>query len=434
MGNTLRVAINAQCLPNQGAGGIETALIALTALGSLDDGDEEYVFIGPWEEPDWLRPFLGERSQIVRGPVRPPDPPEWALSPFEPLKRALGPLRPLARRTRQILTGSGSGRNGEELPFPVSDGFYESLGCDVIHFPFQSFVRCELPSIFNPHDLLHLHYPEFFAQSEINWRERMYPAACHRAHTVAVASQFVKNDVVERYQIPAGKIQVVPWSPPPLRQSIPSDYIPFSSVREKYKLNDQPFALYPAMTWEHKNHLRLLDALALLRDRNGLVINVLCTGQKNEFWTRIERRLYELKLEAQVKFPGEVLREELEVIYREARFVVVPTLFEAASYPLFEAWQHNVPVACSTVTSLPEQAGDAALLFDPHSVSDIADALSQMATDTNLLERLRQAGSRRVADFTKERTARTYRAVYRRASGRPLSEEDGSLLNAIARG
>jgi glycosyltransferase involved in cell wall biosynthesis len=111
-----------------------------------------------------------------------------------------------------------------------------------------------------------------------------------------------------------------------------------------------------------------------------------------------------------------------------AQFVVIPTLFEAASGPLYEAWYDGAPVACSNVTSLPEQASDAALLFDPRSTESIAAAVAEMATNGKLRETLRERGERRLKDFSWERTAKAYRAVYRRAAGQPLEEEDRWLL------
>jgi glycosyltransferase involved in cell wall biosynthesis len=182
------------------------------------------------------------------------------------------------------------------------------------------------------------------------------------------------------------------------------------------------------MTWEHKNHLRLLEALALLRDREGLEVSFVCTGFKTDFWPHVERRLKELGLEGQVRFPGLVSQEELRALYCAAQFVFVPTLFEAASAPVFEAWQMCAPVACSSVTSLPEQTAGAALLFEPFSVEEIARALARMATDGGLRDDLRRLGRRRLGDFSIERTARAYRAVYRRAAGRPLNSEDRHLL------
>jgi glycosyltransferase involved in cell wall biosynthesis len=158
-------------------------------------------------------------------------------------------------------------------------------------------------------------------------------------------------------------------------------------------------------------------------------VHLICTGNKTNFWPRIEEVLQALRLQDQVKFLGIIPVEHLRAVYRLAEFVVVPTLFEAASGPLFEAWQEMTPVACSRVTTLPEQASDAALLFDPLSVEAIADATARLASNVALREDLKQRGARRLRDFSWERTAKAYRAVYRRAARRTLNEEDAELLN-----
>ena len=93
-----------------------------------------------------------------------------------------------------------------------------------------------------------------------------------------------------------------------------------------------------------------------------------------------------------------------------------------------EAWSEGTPVTCSAVTSIPEQAGDAALLFDPTSVDAIAEAVEKLATDQPLQERLVKLGFERLKQFDWKMTAKAYRAVYRRAAGHPLTEEDHWIL------
>jgi glycosyltransferase involved in cell wall biosynthesis len=420
----LRIAINAQIPLGSGTGGIETVLRVLTSLNRLD-GDEEYVFIGHWSDADWLKPLLSERQMMVRAPR----PEQSGTTRTENLKRLLGPLRPLARVVKHFVAPPDALLpEAQQISVPISDGFYENLNCDIVHFPYQDYVYCRVPTIYNPHDLQHLHYPEFFAPEEIQRRETIYPAACRAARTVVVASQFVKQDLMQRYGTEADKIQVIPWSPPETALNEFKEK-EVGSLLEKYECPPRPFALYPAMTWEHKNHIRLLEAVALLREREGLMINVVCTGHKNSFYPQIEKRLFELKLESQIKFTGIVANDELSLFYRLAQFVIIPTLFEAASAPLFEAWQHNVAVACSSVTSLPEQAKDAALFFNPFSDEEIADAVKTMASDEILRSRLRSLGFKRLQNFDMEQTLKAYRAVYRRAAGIILSEEDKHLLN-----
>lgn len=427
----LRVAINAQLMPDGPSGGTVTVLRALAALAELN-GEEEYVFVGPYEDPEWLRPLLPPRQQIVRGPKTMS--PEWKIDSLETFKRRIGPLRPMAREVRRLLTVATSlavsteSDSARRFASVSSPSFFQSLGCDVVHFPFQAFESCGVPSIFNPHDLQHLHLPEFFTPKEISDRERVYPAACRAAHTVVVASQFVKRDVVERYGIESERVQVIPWAPPPLPKLSAELGDCLRALRQKHGLGDGSFALYPAMTWEHKNHLRLLEAIALLRERKSFDLRFVCTGFKTDFWPTIEQKLNELDLNEVVKFTGLIPIDDLNALYPAAQFVFVPTLFEAASAPVFEAWQHSVPVACSRVTALPEQVADAALLFDPFSVDEIAASLERLTVDCNLRDDLRERGTRRLKDFSLERTAKAYRAVYRRAAGQSLAEEDLCLL------
>ncbi|HET7928778.1 MAG TPA: glycosyltransferase, partial [Actinomycetota bacterium] len=129
---------------------------------------------------------------------------------------------------------------------------------------------------------------------------------------------------------------------------------------------------------------------------------------------------------------GYVSPLELQCLYRLARFLVFPTLFEGGGMPVFEAFAAGVPVAASDVTCIPRQAGDAALLFNPREPAGIADAMIRLWADGALRAELVRRGRERVARFTWDRTARTYRALYRELTGRPLTTADRDLLDAPA--
>lgn len=420
----LNVAIAAHAGP-RGTSGIARFISSLIhGLGKLEDGTEQYhIVVRSQEHYAWLKPLLGPNQDIVVEPQSAKGGQERHRTPIDFLKSTLGPLLPASRRLQRLINLP---RYWPEVP--LSDGFYEALGCDVLHIPNQPFFLCAIPTVYNPHDLQHLHYPQFFTPDIIAWRETVFPAGCHFAHTVVVGSQWVKDDVVRRYRTDPDKIQVIFEAPTTESQPDPPDSI-LAAVRVKYQI-DQPFALYPASTWQHKNHIRLLETLALLRDTRGLVVPLVCTGaRRKDFWPRIQRCVQELKLTPQVKFLDHVPDDDLKALYRLAQFLILPTLLEAISLPIFEAWLSGLPVACSNVTALPEQVRDAALMFDPTSSESITDAVSRMATDSALRRDLRRRGTRRVRDFTWERTAKAYRAVYRRAAGFPLTEEDRWLLS-----
>lgn len=428
MPETLKVLIDAQVPPGGHWGGVEQFIIGLVyALGQLNDGPEEYIVINPWQDPNWLKPYLGPNQRIVLGqqPQLQPNHRESAKCLLGPLR---GPARALWRGARRLALGLLQ----PSLPKPSLplirelDGCYQSLGVDVVHFPYQKFKLCNVPIIFNPHDLQHLHYPEFFTQNEISRRETIYPAGCRYARAIAAESKWVKDDIIQQYDVDPQKIQVIPrGAPTELYQPITTQSL--MDVRQKLRLA-QPFALYPAQTWAHKNHIRLLEAIKLLKERHGLSINLVCTGRKNEFWPSIDKRIHELSLNDQVHFLGFVSPQELQALYYLAQFVVFPSLFEGGGFPVLEAFREGTPVTCSAVTSLPEYVGDAALLFDPASVESIAEAVRRMTMDVELRAELHQRGTTRILLFTWERTAKMYRALYRKVTGRRLSDEERSLL------
>jgi glycosyltransferase involved in cell wall biosynthesis len=401
----LKVAIDACIDPG---GGVSMFIMGLVhALGQLDDSPEKYIIIVESEEQfNWLKPFIGPNQQLIKKRRMSK---RWAT-----LERAFSPLLPITQNILNIL----SGRPLQSHEVPISGGFYESLGCDVIHFPHQRFTLCALPTVYNPQDLQHLHYPQFFPPYEIAWRETIYPAGCHFAHTVVAASQWVKEDLIQQYQLNPDKVQVIPWAPPTQAYPEPSqEYM--TMVKEKYQL-ELPFAFYPASTAPHKNHILLLEALAYLRDKCGLDIRLVCTGSLNDYFLlHIKKRVAELKLWNQVKFLGWVPEEDLRAIYRLSQFLVMPTLFEGFGFPIFEAWLEGTPVACSNVTSLPDQVKDAAVIFNPNQVGSIADALAKVATNVELQHELQKRGYQRLTDFDWERAAKAFRAVYRRAASPP---------------
>jgi glycosyltransferase involved in cell wall biosynthesis len=415
----LRVAIDARILPGL-VGGVAQAVMGLIhALGQLNDGSESYILVvDSQEQLDWLKPFAGRNQRIE---VKPRSRKERLHTLAA---RALTHF-PSAKEFAQNLARLGSGRVHE---VPASGGFYEGLGCHVVHFPHQRFIRCGLPTIYNPHDLQHLHFPQFFPPSDFDGRETVYRGGCEFADTVVVASRWVKDDLIRQYGVNPGKVQVIPWGPPTQAYPEPSQQHT-SVVKRKYSL-EQPFALYPAVTWPHKNHIRLLEAIAHLREGRNLIVRLVCTGSLYEpEWVRIRKRLGELELEHQVKFLGFVPDVDLRAIYRLSQFLVMPTLFESDSFPIYEAWLEGVPVICSNVTSLPDQVTDAALLFNPNDSESIENTISKVATDPETRQELRRRGYRRLKDFDWERTAKAYRAVYRRVAGHPLSDEDRQLLS-----
>jgi glycosyltransferase involved in cell wall biosynthesis len=186
------------------------------------------------------------------------------------------------------------------------------------------------------------------------------------------------------------------------------------------------FLFYPAQTFPHKNHLAVVEALALLRRNENLSIPFVSSGYRIAFSETIRSRAQSLGLDVQLV--GFVTPMELQCLYRLARAVVIPSRFEAASFPLWEAQLAGVPAACSNLTSLPLQGGDSILLFDPDRPAEIAQAVARLWIDEGLRETLIRRGQKSVERFTWERTARIFRAHYCRIARWPMSDDDQALL------
>lgn len=410
------VAVNGQFPPGGFVGGVEQFVHSLLgALGALEDGDEQYVVVtmpGFEHHPSFR---VGARIRTVPGFLRPGR--RFRVVELLP-PRLFRTVKALGSRLRP-----GRARTGVASVPALPDGsFFDTLGAGVVHFPFQGFFRTTVPTIFQPHDLQHLHFPRFFTAEELTTRERVYPAACAAASAVVVEARWVKKDICQTFGIADEKVLFIPIGAPGGGAALASDLSPSCSR------HTGRFVFYPAQAWPHKNHLALLEALRLLHDRDGIALDLVCTGRKTSFWPTIAERVAGLGLRGRVRFVGYVEAGELAALYRDALAVVLPSLCEGAGQPLLEAFAHGAPVACSGTTSLAEYAGEAALLFDPEKPDAIAGALRRLVQEPELRERLRAAGHARAAAFSWTRAARTYRALYRDLAKWPMTSEDHSLL------
>jgi glycosyltransferase involved in cell wall biosynthesis len=388
-------------------------------LVQLRDGDEEYIFLVPPEGAPWLEPYASA-DRFLRSKVR------------------IGGLAGTGSRQTRVMRGllDQAKEWGAAMPFrpaswppiPRSDGTVESSNVDLIHFVAQNAFLTDVPSIFHPHDLQHVHLPANFSSFVRRRRDLEYGTFCRQAAMVAVTSEWVRDDVISHYHLPGAKVAVVPWAPPTLAYAPPDDAA-LAAVATNLDLPSR-FLFYPAQAWPHKNHLALFQALVRLRNEEAVTIPLVCTGGRGAYASELLRQRDVLGLDEQVRWLGFVSPDDLRALFDLCDGVVVPTLFEAASGPIWEAFLAGAPVACSNVTSLPAQVGDAAIVFDPHDESALIDALRKLWLDETLRRELGRKGRERIREFTWERTARHFRAHYRRIAGRALDATDLALLDA----
>jgi glycosyltransferase involved in cell wall biosynthesis len=259
---------------------------------------------------------------------------------------------------------------------------------DAIHFP----LTVMLPPVDRPAaaasilDVQHELYPAFFSRAERAYRRRAYGWTLRRSALVIAISEHVKQTLVERLGASPERVRVI-------HLGIDHDRLrPGDDARE-------PFLLYPANRWPHKNHQRLFAAFALVR-RERPELKLVLTGAGHQ-----GRPLPE-----GVEARGRVSDEELARLFRTASALVFPSLYEGFGQPPIEAMACGCPVACSNAGSLPEVVGDAARLFDPTSIDAIAEAIRDVLDRP---DQLVQRGLERARRFTWDECARRHEAVYR---------------------
>lgn len=266
----------------------------------------------------------------------------------------------------------------------VYDWLSEELKIDIIHTPFQSNIKKPgIKCVTTLHDVQELHFPEFFTSAQRAQRAVNYKKAIDEADAVIVSYDHIKKDIVKYFNKPGKKIFTVLLDMQKLwfenNQSNTS-----VNIEKKFNLSTE-FILYPASSWQHKNHLKLVEAIKLLNDPE---IHLICTGNRTEhYYNTILPFIKENNLSKQIIFLGIVEDEELLELYKKCRAVVVPTLYEAGSFPLMESILLGVPVVCSNVTSLPETIGDDSFLFDPYNIEDMAEKINKIRCDNSYRQR-----------------------------------------------
>jgi glycosyltransferase involved in cell wall biosynthesis len=261
-------------------------------------------------------------------------------------------------------------------------------GLDAIHFP----LSVMLPVVDRPPaastilDLQHEFHPENFGRAELSYRRYLYRLTARRSRIVIAISEHARETLIERLGLPPDRVRAIHFGVDHDRFS------PGDAPRE-------PFLLYPANRWPHKNHQRLFEALSLIR------------GERPELRLVLTGYGHDGPLPDGVEARGRVSDDELVDLYRRAGALVFPSLYEGFGQPPLEAMACACAVAVSDLPPLREVCGDAAVYFDPLDPSEIARAALEA------LGRGGDSGPTRAAGFTWEECARRHEAVYAELAG-----------------
>ena len=428
-GGRLTVALNALINPANAGGSESSALSILTSFRDAGPADIEMLVTA-------LPPYAGKMAQI-RGDAAKVI--TWPWPEFTPVSSE--PTKPWARRLRRRLGSGAVGRLFDDLSRAENeraflktmpdraeiDALLDRHQVDVVHFTYPVKWPTRRPFIFEPHDIQQHHFPEFFSPDVLAWRKKTYGEGIRQAAYVVCGTWWTKRDIMRCYGVDAGQVAVIPRSSAMGRAEVTAEQEQ-ALAAENGLLS--PFMFYPAMTFPHKNHLRLFEAMARLRDGKGLKLQLVCTGRAyGPFHPELTAAVERLGLQDQVRFLGVVSDALLAVCYRRARFLAFPSLLEGHSQSLLEALWHGRAIVAARQSSIPETIGGAGLLFDGESVDEMAAALERAWSDDGLIGAL-EAKAPAASDHCRwDRAIVTLTACYKSAAGRPLGAAEQAALD-----
>lgn len=270
---------------------------------------------------------------------------------------------------------------------------------------------CPCPTVVTVHDITFQLYPQYFRARVRLILSLLVPFSMRRADMVITVSNSAKQDIVTRYNIPEEKIVVTHEAAAPHFRVL-QDRNSLAEVKARYGI-DKDFFLAVGNLQPRKNIRRLVEAYghlpASVRSRYQLVI----VGQALWKHSDVYEAVAERHMQPNVTFTGYVPDEDLVLLYNAATLFVYPSLYEGFGLPVLEAMASGTPVVTSCVSSLPEVAGEAAILVNPTDVNEIMSAMTAVVSNPDLARRLSEHGLRRAASFSWEQTARETLEVYK---------------------
>lgn len=268
-----------------------------------------------------------------------------------------------------------------------------------------------LPYVMPIHDLQHRinpQFPEVSIQGAWKEREYLFRNATRHATLILADSEAGKEDILEFYGpfgITPDRIKVLPFLPAVyLTPDVPASQREL--VRRIYGLPER-YLFYPAQFWPHKNHIRIIEALGLLKEKENEKIHLVLCGSNSdliraETFKKLMERARGLGIDSQIHCLSYAPDGHMSALYAEAVALVMPTFFGPTNIPVLEAWALGCPVLTSDIRGIREQVGDAGILVNPSSAEAIADGIHRLWKDKSLRLELARKGFKRYKSYTPE--------------------------------
>jgi glycosyltransferase involved in cell wall biosynthesis len=264
-------------------------------------------------------------------------------------------------------------------------------------------LRTEVPSLPVIHDLNFFHNPDWISPLPRHYFNYFFPQYVKKANRIATVSEYSKNDISSRFNVPSDKIDV-------LYNGSNESYHPVGenvrmAIRNKYS-QGKPFFLVLGSVHPRKNISNIILAYDKFRNSSDEAVKLMIAGS-TKYWSDNSRILYEKSIyKDDIILTGRLLDEELNDVIASCRALLYTSLFEGFGIPILEAMRCGAPVITSNITSMPEVAGNAALFADPYSVDSISVAMTKINSDSQLRNDLIEKGFKQMTLFSWDKSAK----------------------------
>ena len=338
-------------------------------------------------------------------------------------------LSTLGPNLRPVVERAGKYSIMEQLKVPLALRRERVTLFHAPHYVLPPLVQC--PSVVTIHDCIHLMFPQYLPNRlALRYARASIAGAARRAARVLTVSESSKRDILRFVDISPEKIDVT-YNAYDERFMIEPREEDVVRVRERYQLHGQ-FVLYAGGVKPHKNLERLIQAFDLVRKMGLEELKLVLIGDDISRYASLRRAVHRHQLHQYVRFLGYMPEETLAVMYRLAAVFVFPSLYEGFGLPPLEAMASGTPVVTSNVSSLPEVAGDAALLVDPLDPKAIATGIYRVLTDDALCRDLRSRGLARARQFSWETSVRRVREIYQEVAAPERSASAARVTSSSA--
>jgi glycosyltransferase involved in cell wall biosynthesis len=287
---------------------------------------------------------------------------------------------------------------------------------DLLHVQYTAPLACNVPLVVSVHDVSFLEYPQYFTRFRAAQLKLTVKRTVEAAARVLTPSDFSRDAILRHYNIDPDKVRVIPNGVSSLFHPIERQ-VAAAAVERKFNIHG-PFVLTVGDLQPRKNHLGLLHAFEkVVRAHSQLQHRLVFVGKETWYSKELHRAVAASSVADRVDFTGFVEDAELLQIYGACDLFVFPSFYEGFGLPILEAMACARAVACSNLTAMPEVADGAGILFDPHSVDEMARAIGDVLLDSELKGRLERLGTHRAAQFSWEQAAQRTLEVYYDVAG-----------------